>query len=74
MRRVITQAVVRGVYAAPEGKELRLWLYDELTRRRIRTDDKLWRRIRALAKAEVHAVEELPSFLRTIKTRALAFG
>ena len=57
-----------------EGKELRLWLYDELTRRRIRTDDKLWRRIRALAKAEVHAVEELPSFLRTVKTRALAFG
>ena len=55
-----------------EGDELRLWLYDELSRRRIRADDNLWRRIRALAKTEVHAVEELPSFLRTVRTRALA--
>src|SRR5207253_8631522 len=31
-----------------EGRELRLWLYDELTRRRMRTDDKLWRGMRAL--------------------------
>jgi 5S rRNA maturation endonuclease (ribonuclease M5) len=55
-----------------EGRELRLWLYDELTRRRIKAEDKLWRRIRGLAKSEVHAVEELPSFLKTVKSRALA--
>jgi 2,5-diamino-6-(ribosylamino)-4(3H)-pyrimidinone 5'-phosphate reductase len=55
-----------------EGKELRLWLYDELTRRRIKAEDKLWRRIRGLAKSEVHAVEELPSFLQTVRRRALA--
>lgn len=55
-----------------EGEELRLWLYDELSRRRIRADDNIWRRLRALTKAEVHAVEELPSFLKTVKTRALA--
>ncbi len=57
-----------------EGRELRLWLYDELTRRRIKVDDKLWRRIRGLAKSEVHAVEELPSFLKTVRTRALSLS
>lgn len=55
-----------------EGRELRLWLYDELTRRRIKAEDKLWRRIRGLAKSEVHAVEELPSFMKTVRSRALA--
>jgi 2,5-diamino-6-(ribosylamino)-4(3H)-pyrimidinone 5'-phosphate reductase len=55
-----------------EGRELRLWLYDELTRRRIKAEDKIWRRIRGLAKSEVHAVEELPSFIKTVRIRALA--
>ncbi len=57
-----------------EGSELRLWLYDELSRRRIRVEEKFWRRIRALVKSEAHAVEELPSFLRTVRLRASAFG
>jgi 2,5-diamino-6-(ribosylamino)-4(3H)-pyrimidinone 5'-phosphate reductase len=55
-----------------EGRELRLWLYEELTRRRIKAEDKVWRRIRGLAKSEVHAVEELPSFIKTVRVRALA--
>ncbi len=55
-----------------EGAELRSWLYAELSRRRIRAEDKFWRRIRALVKSEAHAVEELPSFLRTVRLRSLA--
>lgn len=53
-----------------EGGELRLWLYQELSRRGVRADDFAWRRIRSLARTEVRSVEELPRFLRSVEARA----
>ncbi len=53
-----------------KGSELRLWLYQELTRKGIRADDLSWRRIRSLARAQVRAVEELPRFLRSIEAQS----
>ncbi len=53
-----------------EGGELRLWLYQELSRRGVRADDFAWRRIRSLARTEVRSVEELPRFLRAVEARA----
>ncbi len=53
-----------------EGKELGTWLYRELSQRGIKSDYRLWRRIRSLARTEVHAVEELPSFVRALEARA----
>ncbi len=53
-----------------KGSELRLWLYQELTRKGIRADDLSWRRIRSLSRAQVRAVEELPSFLRSIEAQS----
>jgi 5S rRNA maturation endonuclease (ribonuclease M5) len=53
-----------------KGSELRLWLYQELTRKRIRADDLSWRRIRSLSRAQVRAVEELPSFLISIEAQS----
>ncbi len=53
-----------------EGKELETWLYRELSQRGVRSDLKLWRRIRSLARTEIHAVEELPSFVRALEARA----
>ena len=53
-----------------EGGELRLWLYQELSRRGVRADDFAWRRIRSLARTEVRSVEELPRFLRSMELRA----
>ena len=53
-----------------KGSELRLWLYQELTRKGIHADDLSWRRIRSLARAQVRAVEELPSFVRSIDAQS----
>ena len=53
-----------------EGKELTEWLHNELSRRGVRSDFTLWRRIRSLARTEVHAVEELPSFIRALEARS----
>ncbi len=53
-----------------EGIELRLWLYQELTRRGIRADDLAWRRIRSLARSEVRSIEELPRFVRSLDAKA----
>ena len=53
-----------------EGSELRLWLYQELTRRGIRAEDLMWRRIKTLARTEVKGVEELPSFVRSIEAKS----
>jgi len=53
-----------------EGGELRLWLYQELSRRGIRSDDYFWRRVRSLARTEVRSVEELPRFLGSLEARA----
>jgi 5S rRNA maturation endonuclease (ribonuclease M5) len=54
-----------------EGVELRLWLYQELTKRGIRADDLVWRRMRSLARAGVRSIEELPSFLRSLDSQAM---
>ncbi len=53
-----------------EGVELRLWLYQQLTRRGIRADDLAWRRIKSLARTEVRSVEELPRFVRSMEAKA----
>jgi 5S rRNA maturation endonuclease (ribonuclease M5) len=53
-----------------EGKELETWLHHELSQRGINSDLKLWRRIRSLARTDVHAVEELPSFVRALEARS----
>jgi 5S rRNA maturation endonuclease (ribonuclease M5) len=53
-----------------EGKELETWLHKELSQRGVKSDLKLWIRIRSLARAEVRSVEELPSFIRALEARA----
>jgi 5S rRNA maturation endonuclease (ribonuclease M5) len=53
-----------------EGKELTEWLHNELSRRGVRSDFTLWRRIRSLARTEVHAVEELPNFIQALEARS----
>ena len=53
-----------------EGKELETWLYHELSQRGIACDLRLWRRIRSLARTDVHAVEELPSFVAGLEARS----
>ncbi|MBO0888357.1 toprim domain-containing protein [Candidatus Bathyarchaeota archaeon] len=54
-----------------EGKKLETWLYKELSQRGIRSDLKLWSRIRSLARTEVRSVEELPKFVRALEHRAI---
>ena len=54
-----------------EGKKLETWLYKELSQRGVKSDLKLWTRIRSLARAEVRSVEELPSFVRALEHRAI---
>src|SRR2546428_5322476 len=53
-----------------EGKELETWLYKELSQRGVKSDLKLWIRMRSLARTEVRSVEELPSFIRALEARA----
>ncbi len=54
-----------------EGRELRAWLYRELSRLGVKADDTLWRRVKLLSRADVRSVEELPSFFRALEARAL---
>jgi 5S rRNA maturation endonuclease (ribonuclease M5) len=54
-----------------EGKELETWLYKELSQRGVKSDLKLWIRMRRLARTEVRSVEELPSFIRALESRAI---
>src|SRR3989441_11299860 len=53
-----------------EGKKLETWLYKELSQRGVKSDLKLWIRMRSLARTEVRSVEELPSFVRSLEARA----
>jgi 5S rRNA maturation endonuclease (ribonuclease M5) len=53
-----------------EGKELETWLYKELSQRGVKSDLRLWIRMRSLARTEVRSVEELPSFIRALEARA----
>jgi 5S rRNA maturation endonuclease (ribonuclease M5) len=54
-----------------EGKKLETWLYKELSQRGVKSDLKLWSRIRSLARTEVRSVEELPVFIRALEHRAV---
>jgi 5S rRNA maturation endonuclease (ribonuclease M5) len=54
-----------------EGKKLETWLYKELSQRGVKSDLKLWSRIRSLARTEVRSVEELPAFVRALQHRAI---
>ena len=54
-----------------EGKKLETWLYKELSQRGIRSDLRLWSRIKSLARADVRSVEELPSFMRSLESRSI---
>ena len=54
-----------------EGKKLETWLYKELSQRGVKSDLKLWSRIRSLARTEVRSVEELPNFVRALEHRAV---
>lgn len=54
-----------------EGKKLEAWLSRELSQRGIRSDLKLWSRIKSLARGDVRSVEELPSFVRALQSRSL---
>jgi 5S rRNA maturation endonuclease (ribonuclease M5) len=56
-----------------EGKKLETWLYKELSQRGVKSDLKLWIRMRSLARTEVRSVEELPSFIRALEARARGF-
>lgn len=53
-----------------EGKELETWLYKELSQRGVKSDLRLWIRMRSLARAEVRSVEEIPNFIRALEARA----
>jgi 5S rRNA maturation endonuclease (ribonuclease M5) len=53
-----------------EGKELERWIYKELSQRGVKSDLKLWIRMRSLARTEVRSVEELPNFVRALEARA----
>ncbi len=54
-----------------EGKKLETWLYKELSQRGVKSDLRLWSRLRSLARADVRSVEELPSFVRALEHRAV---
>lgn len=54
-----------------EGKKLETWLYRELSQRGVKSDLKLWSRIRSLARTDVRSVEELPSFVKALEHRAI---
>ena len=54
-----------------EGKKLEAWLQRELSQRGVRSDLKLWSRIKSLARGDVRSVEELPSFVRALQSRSM---
>lgn len=54
-----------------EGKKLEAWLSRELSQRGIKSDLKLWSRIKSLARGDVRSVEELPSFVRALQSRSI---
>jgi 5S rRNA maturation endonuclease (ribonuclease M5) len=54
-----------------EGKKLEAWLYKELSQRGVKSDPKLWSRIKSLARTDVRSVEELPKFVRALEHRAI---
>jgi 5S rRNA maturation endonuclease (ribonuclease M5) len=51
-------------------EELETWLYKELSQRGVKSDLKLWIRMRSLARTEVRSVEEIPNFVRALEARA----
>jgi 5S rRNA maturation endonuclease (ribonuclease M5) len=65
----VTEAIVLTDFDR-EGKKLETWLYKELSQKGVKSDLKLWSRIRSLARTEVRSVEELPVFLRALEHKA----
>ena len=55
-----------------EGKKLAKMLVNELSKRRIKVDDSLWRYVRALIRQDIHAVQELGSRVEEMQTRVKA--
>jgi 5S rRNA maturation endonuclease (ribonuclease M5) len=53
-----------------EGKELETWFYKELSQRGVKSNLRLWIRMRSLARTEVRSVEEIPNFVRALEARA----
>lgn len=54
-----------------EGKKLETWLYKELLQMGIRSNLRLWGKIKSLARTEVRSVEELPRFVRALQSRSI---
>lgn len=54
-----------------EGKKLETWIYKELLQRGVRSDLKLWSRLKSVSRTEVRSVEELPEFVRALEHRSL---
>jgi 5S rRNA maturation endonuclease (ribonuclease M5) len=54
-----------------EGKELETWLFKELSQRGVKSDLKLWIRMRSLVRTEVRSVEEIPGFIRALEARSM---
>src|SRR6266699_335852 len=53
-----------------EGKELETWLYKELSQRGVKSDLKLWIRMRSPARTEVRSLAQLPTLPRALESRA----
>ena len=54
-----------------EGKKLETWLYKELLQMGIKSNLRLWGKIKSLARTEVRSVEELPRFVRALQSRSI---
>lgn len=52
-----------------EGKKLAKRLVNELSKKRIKVDDSIWRQMRALIRQDIHTVEELRSCIEGIERR-----
>ncbi|MEM3732873.1 MAG: hypothetical protein QXK81_05125 [Candidatus Bathyarchaeia archaeon] len=56
-----------------EGEELSQKLINELTQMKIKVDDSIWRRIKALTRPEVKGVEDLAKYIEKIKVKISSF-
>jgi 5S rRNA maturation endonuclease (ribonuclease M5) len=56
-----------------EGEKLNRKLTSELTQMKIKVDNSIWRRIKALTHPEVKGVEDLANYMEKIKNKILNF-
>ncbi len=54
-----------------EGEKLNRKLISELTQMKIKVDNSIWRRIKALTRPEVKGVEDLANYVEKIKVKIL---